>query len=179
MSQTQPTRTPGAPAPGTFPAYYAPYVEAHPGGDVVEALAEQLPRLMAALRAVPADKTAYRYAEDKWSIEEVVGHIVDIERTFSYRAMCFTRGLGNIDQPGVDQDVMVPASGADARGLASLCDEFEPMRLSNIALFRSFGDAELALTGRASGATFDVRTVITILYGHAEHHLKVLADRYQ
>ena len=107
----------------------------------------------------------------------MIGHIVDIERACAYRAMCFLRGLDG-EQPGVDQDVMVPNSRANERGLESLSAEFLHLRMSNVELFRHLDDVQWQTRGRASGMEISVLSLACILFGHAAHHHSVIEERY-
>lgn len=166
------------PAEGEFHEYYTPYVALVPEGDVVESLRAQREELMALIASVPDEKRGHAYEEGKWTIEEVIGHLVDTERAFAYRIMCFTRGMADVEQPGVDQDVMVPASGATERGLDSIAREFDHLRRANLELFETLDDDALAIRGRASGTEVTVRGVMYIVYGHAAHHARVLRERY-
>ena len=172
------TRTAARPAQADFDPFYAGYVSLVPDGDIVETLRVQREDLAALFARVPEERHGFRYSPGKWTLEEVVGHVVDIERVFSYRAMCFARGLAEVEQPGVDQDLMVPASGATERGLDSLAREFDHLRLANIELFHTFDDEQLAVLGRASGLPLTTRAMLYILHGHAEHHARFIEDRY-
>ena len=160
-----------------FPSYYSHYVELAPAGDLVEELDNQGRELSRVWAELPAAAQGFRYGDGKWSVEEVIGHVVDIERAFSYRAMCFLRGLKE-EQPGVDQDTMVPNSGANERGFASLSSEFLHLRQSNVELLRHLTGEQLSQRGRASGAEFTVRALACILFGHALHHAGVIDERY-
>ncbi len=166
------------PSADEFQPFYGPYLELVPDGDVVEHLRTQGETLVKAWRALPDAARGYRYATGKWTVEEVIGHVVDVERVFSYRAMCFLRQLP-AEQPGVDQDIMVPNSRANERGLDSWINEFEHLRASNAELFGSLTDDECMVRGRASGGEVTVRAVIGMIYGHAQHHANVLSERYQ
>ena len=122
-------------------------------------------------------KLNYRCAPGKWSIKEVIGHLVDSERVFAYRALCFSRNDKN-PLPSMEQDDYVTYGNFDRRTLQDLGDEFRYVRLSSIILFKSF-DKEIELRrGTASGFEFTVRTFPYIIAGHVEHHLKILKDRY-
>ena len=165
------------PAADEYPPYYTHYVELAPEGDLVRALEEQGQALAAEWAALPDAAAGFRYGPDKWSVEEVIGHIVDIERAFSYRTMCWMRGVPD-EQPGVDQDIMVPNSGADERGFASLSAEFLHLRQSNVELYRHLTDAQFQVRGRASGAEFSVRALACVMFGHAVHHASVIHERY-
>ncbi|MFT5732701.1 MAG: hypothetical protein ACJA2W_000883 [Planctomycetota bacterium] len=165
------------PSADESPPYYSGYVALAPDGKIVDALAEQGKRLVGEWRAAPESARGLRYADGKWTTEEVLAHIVDIERVLAYRAMCFLRGVKG-EQPGVDQDLMVPRSLANERGLESLVTEFEHQRLANVELFRGLAESLLDQRGVASGGEMSVRALLYILFGHAEHHAKVLAERY-
>lgn len=178
MTQETPPRTARRPGAADFAPYYSQYVDLVPGGEIAPLLEEQGARLDAMLGSIPGERAGHAYGPDKWTIAEVVGHIVDIERVFSYRILCFCRGMGDVDLAGIDQDVMVPASGANARGLASLAEEFRHLRASNVTLLRSLSDADLDSRGRASGVEFTALAAAFVMYGHAEHHGRVLAERY-
>ncbi|MEM6675352.1 MAG: DinB family protein [Planctomycetota bacterium] len=171
-------RTARRPDVDEYDSYYAQYVARVPDGDVINALRAQHETFVALIRSIPDQRRGHRYADGKWSIEEVFGHIVDTERAFAYRTMCFVRGLADIEQPGIDQDVMVPASGATERGLESIADEFDHLRRANLALFDTLDDDALASRGRASGADVSVRALLHIVYGHADHHAQVVRERY-
>ncbi|MEM9378494.1 MAG: DinB family protein [Planctomycetota bacterium] len=171
-------RSPLQPAPADYHEYYSRYVDGVPDGDVVEHLRAQREELLALVESVPADRRGYRYADGKWTIEEVLGHVVDTERAFAYRIMCFVRGMADVEQPGIDQDVMVPASGATERGLESIAHEFDALRRANLELFETLDDDALSIRGRASGTGFTVRSVLYIVHGHAAHHAGVVRERY-
>ena len=172
-SSPQPWRA-SKPEPDEYGDWYANYIALAPREDIVHALGVQLEPLLLTFRSVPAPWRGRRYATGKWTPEELVGHVVDTERLFSYRAMLFARGHGNVPLAGVDQDVMVNASGATGRGLDSLAEEFEHQRRANLALFESFTEADFNERGTASDTTFSVRAVLFMMYGHAEHHARVL-----
>lgn len=165
------------PALAEFASYYQTYIALVPDGDVIDALRAQLGEALALLRAIPGERHGYRYAPQKWSITEVVGHFVDIERAFGLRAMCFAReDPGPL--PGVDEDPYVLAARFDERGLPSILEEWEHLRLANIALFASFDAAALDRRGTASGNALTVKALLYLTYGHAAHHLAVLRERY-
>jgi len=157
--------------------YYDVYVRQVPDGDIVDFLTEQRDHLAGFLERIPEDKGNSRYAEGKWSVKEVIGHIVDIERVFATRALAFARG-DKQPWPGVEQDDMVAAADFDGRTIADLREEFLALRGANIALFRSLSPEVGMRRGTASGVEFTVRSIPWILGGHARHHEAVLAERY-
>lgn len=160
-----------------YAEYYDTYVSKVPDGDIVEYLAKQRQHLADFLGSIPEEKGSHRYAEGKWSVKEVLGHVVDIERVFSMRALAFARGDKH-PWPGVEQDDFVAAANFDSRTVADLREEFLALRDSNVVLFRSLNDEEGKRSGVASGIEFTVRAIAWILAGHARHHEIVLAQKY-
>lgn len=165
------------PDPSEYEPYYRLYVDQAPDGDVLETLECCVRDTVALLSDVSADWVRYRYAPDKWTLGEVLGHVIDAERVFSYRAMCIARGE-TVDLPSMDQDVYAAHSNAGERPLASLLDELRAVRRASIALFASLDPAVATRAGRASGFPFTVRTFPWILAGHEIHHRKVVESRY-
>lgn len=157
--------------------YYDVYVNKVPDGDVLDYLVEQRDHYAQFLGAIPEEKGSSRYAEGKWSVKEVIGHVVDMERVFATRALAFARG-DKQPWPGVEQDDMVAAADFNSRTVADLRDEFLGLRDANIALFRSLSDEVGMRRGIASESEFTVRSIPWILGGHARHHEIVLTERY-
>ena len=164
------------PAPDEFAPYYGKYVE-KVGPDpmaMLEALTLSTPRLLA---ATSPEKAEFRYAEGKWSVKEVVGHLSDAERVFAYRALRIGRA-DTTDLPGFDENAYVPAGRFGARTLADLVAEFASVRAASLTLFRSFDAEAIARRGTANGQPVTVRALLTILAGHEQHHVKLLRDLY-
>jgi uncharacterized damage-inducible protein DinB len=157
--------------------YYGKYVDRVPDGDLLQTMRTQLDETLALVRGLPEERGGHRYAPGKWSIREVLGHVIDAERIFAYRALRIARGDAT-PLASFDENAYAAASDADARTLADLADELEHVRLGNIALFRSLGDEALARRGTASDATVSVRALAWILAGHELHHVKLLRERY-
>jgi uncharacterized damage-inducible protein DinB len=160
-----------------YAPYYQGYVSLVPDGDIVSTLTRQLEETQALLRSIPETRADYSYAEGKWSIKEVVGHIIDAERIFAYRALRIAR---NDQTPlsGFDQNDYVRAGSFNVRDLASLIEEFGLVRLSNVHLFRSFDDQTWLRRGVANDVEVSVRALAFIMAGHERHHLGVLQDKY-
>lgn len=165
------------PGPDEYHPFYAGYVKEAPAGDVVESLARQGGRLAATLRSVPPGRETHRYAEGKWSVREVVGHLIDSERLFQYRAVHIARG-DPAALPEMDPGVWAAASNAGERPLAELVSELEAVRGSTVRLFGGLPAGAWAGRGRASGSEVSVRALAWIIAGHAAHHLEQLRDRY-
>ena len=169
-------KAPGRPGKDECADYYHPYIAAAEGA-LFPSLESDAEAWRAVLAAVPADREGHRYAEDKWSIREVVGHVIDAERTFAVRALAFARG-DRSHFPSFDQNAYAAASGADRRTLASLADELSAVRASTLTLLHSFEDDAWDRRGTASGFEFTVRSLAWIIAGHSRHHRRVVAERY-
>jgi hypothetical protein len=165
------------PKPGEHAPYHVTYFAHVPEGDIVAVLSAQLDDALALARSIPSGLHTHRYAPGKWSVTELFGHVVDLERVFGMRAMCFARkDPGPL--PSVDEDPYVAAACFDERGLASLVEEFEHLRRANLALYSSFDEAALERRGTASGHVMSVRGMMFLTAGHAAHHFNVLRERY-
>jgi len=157
--------------------YYGQYIDMVPDGDILETLRDQLGETLALLQGLTEEQERYRYAEGKWSLREVIGHLIDTERVFAYRGLSIARSDG-VDLPGMDQDEWVPASGADARSLDDLCAEWAALRRANIHMFATMDEDTGARSGRASGFDFTVRSFPWIMAGHELWHRKLIKQDY-
>jgi transposase len=165
------------PAPDEYDAYYGDYVETVEDGPVLARLVAQGERLRALLAGLGPRGADYRYAPDKWSIKQVLGHLADAERVFGMRAACIARGE-TAPLPGFEQDDYVRQGGFEARSTDSLLRELELLRGANVEMFAALPPEAWDRRGTASGVPVSVRAVAWILAGHLEHHLAVLRDRY-
>lgn len=165
------------PAAGEYDAYYRTYIDQVPDGPILETLAAQRQSTARLLAAVGEDRALQRYAEGKWSVKEVVGHVADAERVFAYRALTAARG-DRTPLPGFAENDWVAAAGFDRRPLAELAAELDRARAATLALFGGFSDEELARRGVANGSEVSVRALAWILAGHERHHARVLVERY-
>ena len=161
----------------TIPAYCRNYVALVPESDPVEAMRASMELMQALVRRLPEDMAGHRYAEGKWSIREVLCHLMDGERVFAYRALRFARG-DRTPLPGYDQDLYAPQANAAARNLGRLADEMLRLRASTIDLFEGFTPEVLARSGEANQNMLSVLALGFIIAGHERHHLKVLQERY-
>ena len=165
------------PRAGEYNEYYQRYIAMVPDGDIVEALQRQMEETHALLQSVPADREAYRYAEGKWSLREVVGHLIDTERLFAFRALWFARGEA-AEMGGMDQDAWVLNSNAAEQPIADLADEWVALRRANVLMFDSFDAATGALSGVASGFDVTVRALVWMMAGHEVHHRALIRRDY-
>lgn len=167
----------GRPSPGEYPPYYQTYLDLVPQGDVLRVLEEQLASALALLRGIGEGQAGDRYAPGKWSIKEVVGHLIDSERVFAYRALRFGRN-DPTPLPGFEGDDYVREGGFDGRSLADLAAELSAVREASLALFRGLPEQALLRRGTASGRELAVRCFPWIIAGHERHHLEVIRERY-
>ena len=165
------------PNPDEYAPYYEKYVSLIPEGDIVATLERQLETTLSLLRGLDEAQGLKRYAPDKWSVKEVIGHVIDSERVFAYRALRFARN-DQTPLPGYEQDDYVRAANFDERQLGDLADEFEHLRRSNITLFRSLGEEAWSRSGTANDFAVTVRALAHIIAGHEAHHVGVLQMRY-
>ena len=165
------------PATDEYAPYYGTYIGKVPDGDVRALLSSQLVETLALIRSIPESRGGHRYAPDKWSIKEVLGHIVDSERIFSYRALRIGRGDAT-PLPGFEQNDYAPMGGFDARTLSDLADELAAVRQATTLLFAHFDGAALERRGTASGNPVSVRALAYIIAGHERHHVGILKTRY-
>lgn len=165
------------PLPGEYNEFYQGYIDQVPDGEIVDVLRSQQHRMKDLLSSVPESRIDYRYAEGKWSAKEVVGHVVDAEWIFTYRALRMARN-DSTPLAGMDQNEVMEGANFDDRTLQSLMDEFDHLRSASIVLFSSFDEKIRSRSGTASGYSFTVRALMYIIAGHAEHHMRVLNERY-
>lgn len=165
------------PGPDEYAPYYEQYVVAAGAGDPLETLASQERDLVGLVGGLSPAAGAFRYAPEKWSIREVIGHVIDAERVFAYRALRFARG-DETPLAGFDQNDWARTTNADSRPLDDLLAEFRAVRAATLALFAGLPDEALSLGGVASDNHVTVRALLYITLGHAVHHIGVLRDRY-
>jgi hypothetical protein len=158
-------------------AYYFTYIDRVIGDDILGALAGQLEETLALCADVSEERSRYRYAEDKWSIRQVLNHITDSERVFAFRALWFARGFETA-LPSYDQNISVLGVEADRISWLAHVEEFRRVRLASIALFGNMPLDGWRRTGLASGNPFSVRALAYIIAGHLDHHVTLLLDRY-
>ena len=168
---------PARPESNEYAAYYEKYVSLVADADVVGRLERQGAETLALLRGLPEERGPHRYAPGKWSLRQLVGHIVDTERIFTYRALAIARGERQ-PLPGMDQEEYMAGADFEARTLASLADEFEAVRGATLHLFRHLSPEAWARRGTASDNEVTVRALAYITAGHEAHHVGVLRERY-
>ena len=162
------------PVPGEHHEYYGTYIGQVPDEDVLACLRTSLEETLKPLSGAQESTGDYRYAPGKWSVREFLTHLIDVERTFAFRAFWFARnGAGEL--PSLEQEDVMAASGAASRTLASLIDEWRAVRAATVALFDSFDNEAARRAGVASGRPFTARACAWIIAGHERHHRQHLA----
>lgn len=157
--------------------YYKPYITIVGAIDFVDCLKIDLDSFVSFINKIPKEKLSYTYENGKWTVAEVLIHLLDSERIFQYRALRFARNDAK-EVPGFDQDSYVPNSRANTRTKASIIDEFKAIRSSSISLFSSLNEVELKRIGLASGSAISVRALGFIICGHLKHHKSILEELY-
>lgn len=176
MSHVHVIRT-SPPEATEYAPYYGTYVGHVAPGDIVETLSTQSETTLALLRSIPEEKGGARYAPGKWSIREVIGHITDAERIFTYRALRFARA-DETPLAAFEENAYIANGSFDDRTLASLIDELEAVRRATVLFFASLNSAEWMRVGTASGKQMSVRGLAWVTAGHELHHVGILKTRY-
>lgn len=158
--------------------YYQTYIDmSTPATTIADALRKNLKTVTEFYKNIPEHKLDYAYAEGKWSIKDILLHIIDTERIFAYRALRIAR-QDKTEMVGFEQDDYIVSGKASERTLQSLLKEYEIVRNSSIVLFETFSEEALKVIGRASGAPISVNAIGLILTGHENHHNSVITKRY-
>ena len=156
--------------------FYQPYIDLIKEDDIHKALAKNTRQFRKFLKGIPRKKIDYAYAEGKWTIKQIVGHMADTERIFAYRSLVFSHE--SITLPGFDQDVYMKQATFNSRPLEDLANELKTVRESSLFLFRNMTDAQSKQTGIASGSPFSPRAYAYMIAGHEQHHWNILRERY-
>ncbi len=161
-----------------YNAYYDQYLQKIPGNlELGILLLENREKFLGLLDKMKPEDLSYSYAESKWTIAEVIQHIIDVERIFQYRSLTLAREPG-IKLPGFDHEAYVPASTAKNRNLKSLKKEFKAVRNAGITLYQSFSKEMLESQGFVSGSSTSCRALGFITAGHTKHHIEIFKEKY-
>ena len=166
------------PRQGEYAPFYGRYIATVEGGDLRQILASQPEMVRSACAGLTEADALYRYAEGKWSVKEVLGHVSDAERVFSYRALRIARG-DRTPLPAFDENAYVASANFDRRPLGDLVDEFDAVRRQTLSLLAGLEAEAWERIGIASESPISVRALFHISAGHARHHLRLLAARYE
>jgi hypothetical protein len=165
------------PAPNEYPHFYQNYVDLVKSDDIIRELRKQVMDIQAVIAQIPEEKENFAYAEGKWTIKEIIGHIIDTERVLGYRAMRFAR-KDKTPLPGYDENKYVENSTFRRQTLYSLGHEFAIVREANLALFKVWDEEALSQMGVANNLDVSVRALLFMIAGHATHHVNVIKTKY-
>ena len=157
--------------------YFLTYINKAGDLNLLDGLKENGNITLNFFKSLVEDKYDFSYAEGKWSIKELLQHIIDTERVFTYRALSFSR-KDAVALPGYNENEYAAASEANKRSKQSLLNEYKALRLATIALYESFSEEMLLQIGNASNSDLSVRAIGFILIGHENHHCQIIRERY-
>lgn len=161
-----------------YAGYYAPYVQSVSNEyTLIEELEISVHRLIKFVQNIPLDKFDYRYADGKWTIKDILQHLIDAERIFAYRALRFSRN-DQTQLASFDENEYVIEANANRRSIQDLLTELAVVRQSTLSLFRSFSQEELLRNGIASNNPMSVRALGFVIIGHQNHHQRIFEERY-
>lgn len=165
------------PSPAEYPSYFQRYVDQVPEDDLLIAFSNQLPIIKQFLSTITEEKSLYAYETGKWTLKELLQHIIDTERIFNYRAVCFAR-KETVSLPGFNENNYAANSNANSRKWPEMVEEFIAVRKSTELLFKSFSNDILAASGISNNNPVTVNSIGFITLGHFYHHQKVMEERY-
>jgi hypothetical protein len=160
-----------------YAPFYEGYVNDVIGNDPLRNLENQYQEIQSLLQSLPDVEASYAYSEGKWSVKEVLGHMIDTERIMCYRALCISRKEKQ-SLPGFEQDDYVKESNFRDRTITNLLDDYRISRKSTISLFKNFTEEMLNQKGMANHKEISVLALLYIIAGHEMHHLKILKEKY-
>jgi len=165
------------PQQGDYAQFYDSYISLVEGEDIIKVLEKQLQTSEKFFSSITEEQSNFSYADGKWTVKEVIRHVIDTERIMAYRALAFARGEKQ-SLPGYEQDDYVASSNFTERRIEDLVNEYRTLRASNIVLFKSFSEKELIRKGTAAGSKVSVLSLAFIIAGHELHHINVLKEKY-
>lgn len=165
------------PSPSTYPAYFKNYVDQVSEEDLTTAFSNQLPVIKSLLNSITEEKSTYAYDTGKWTLKELLQHMIDTERIFNYRALCIAR-KETASLPGFDENTYAQNSNANSRSWQSMADEFLAVRKTTEYLFESFSQQALDASGISNNNPVSVNSIGFTTIGHFYHHKKVIEERY-
>ena len=165
------------PSKEEYAPYYEGYIKLVEGDDPLKIMEIQGVKTYELLSGLTEEQGNIRYADGKWSIKEVIGHVMDTERVMAYRALCFARGEKQ-KLPGFEQDDYAAAANFGRRRLHEIAAEFRLVRNSNLAMFKSFDEETVNNIGNANGKDTSVLAFMYIIAGHEIHHVNIIKEKY-
>jgi len=167
------------PQPGEYGEYYQAYIELTRGVDYLQNLQDSGDQLIAYMQSLDNSKWDYTYAKDKWTVKQVIQHLIDCDVVFLYRALTVVRGDTETSLPGFDQEVFAKNSLGDTTRPKEIIEMFRNLRSLTISMFKGFDNARLDKKGKANGNPVTPLSVAFIIAGHTYHHLNILKEKYQ
>ncbi|RZJ52746.1 MAG: DinB family protein [Flavobacterium sp.] len=156
---------------------FGTYIAQAGDGKLIEDLEISLHDFIRFVQNLPMDKFDYRYAEGKWTIKDIIQHLIDAERIFAYRALRFSR-FDKTPLPGFEENDYAQNTNANGRSIQDLLTEFSALRHSNLLFYKSLSEEQLKAIGTASNNQISVRALGFVIIGHQKHHQKVFQERY-
>jgi hypothetical protein len=160
-----------------YPSFYETYIKLIQSADIISLLENQGDEFSAFVKEIDHSKGDFKYAEDKWSVKEVIGHIIEVERIMAYRALAISRGDSQ-SLPGMDENLYIKNSNYTNSRLTDLAAEFHHVRKANLYFFKSLTHEMINRQGVANGNEITVAALVYIIAGHLSHHLHILKERY-
>jgi hypothetical protein len=166
------------PLPSEHREYFQKYIDLVPDGNYIQVLQDNTASTRSFFKGIPAEKHDYRYAEGKWTIKEVLLHLMDTERVFSYRALTAARGDHESLLPAMGENMFAANANVSNRSIEDMLEEFEAIRTATRKLFENMTDAQTQLTVNASGHPTSARALGYMIIGHVIHHINIVQERY-
>jgi uncharacterized damage-inducible protein DinB len=164
------------PKPGDYSPFAAGYVGLVGDNDVINMLEQQMEISYQLFSNLTDEQGLYAYSPGKWTVKQALGHMIDTERTFAYRALVFSRN--HVELPGFDQDIYVNNADFNSQDIKALAEEFRALRQANLYMVKAFSSDQLNRNGIASNHLFTVTAFVFMLAGHERHHLNLFKERY-
>jgi uncharacterized damage-inducible protein DinB len=165
------------PKPEEYPTFMGNYIKLIiDSADIIDTLEQQNTQVFDLFNNLSEEKAMYAYGPDKWTLKQVIGHIIDAERTFAYRAFAFSRGQAEL--PGFDENTYVERAGFNSQRIQDLAAEFKAVRESNLYFIRALSADQLTTIAISNGIPTSVRALVYAMAGHAQHHLNIVKERY-
>ncbi|WP_102272968.1 DinB family protein [Cytobacillus massiliigabonensis] len=165
------------PEANEYAPYYSGYVGLVPDGDIIHILMEQVEETIQLLQDISEKQSLFRYADGKWSVKEVIGHVADTERIMAYRLLCIARGE-TLSLPGFDENPYVINASFDRLPIKEHIENLRAVRQSTIQLLKGLDNQVWARIGSANDVDVSVRALAYIIAGHERHHRQLLKERY-
>lgn len=166
------------PKPGEYPEYAIKYLNYLPNDiNLIDHLIQNLNSFIAVIESIPENKLLYRYEQSKWTTKEVLLHIIDTERVFTYRALAYARGDETL-LPSFQENIYAEHSNANERNITDIIDELKSIRLATISLFKSFSQEQFAIIGKTTETNMSVSALAFLILGHTLHHIQILQEKY-